>query len=163
MIRGTPAAMLSEVTPAEGSAVEVVQTRFGEVRIDVSKAVYFPKGLLGMPDRPHFVLANFPGEKMPQFKLLQSLDELALSFITLPLDLANPIIEEADALRACADLEIVPQDLALLLVVSVHRSPNAVRITANARAPIMIDAARRAGVQYVFQHDKYKVQHVIGG
>lgn len=163
MMRGTPATMLSEVTQQEGGPAEIMHTRFGEVMVDVSKAVHFPKGLLGMPDRMHFILANFPSEKMQQFKLLQSLDEIALSFITLPLDLANPIIEEADALGACADLDILPENLAMLLIVSVHRTPEAVRISANARAPVLIDATRKSGAQYVFQHDKYKVQHLISG
>lgn len=142
--------------------METVQSRFGEISIDTSKAIAFPRGLLGLPDKANFVVANFPSEKMQQFKVLQSLDDASLAFITLPLDLQNPVIAVADLRAACAELQIEESALAVLLVVSVHRSPEQVKLSVNARAPLLIDANRRTGVQYVFQTDAYKVQHMLG-
>jgi flagellar assembly factor FliW len=163
MVMGMPVGILSDPDQSGAGTMEVLRSRFGEIKIDVSKTILFPKGLLGMPDKFHFALANFPGGKMPQFKLLQSLDDMNLSFIALPLPIANGILDETDVLQVAADLEIKPVDLALLLIVSVLRGLDNVRITANARAPIFVDAARKAAVQYVFHHDKYMVQHVISG
>ena len=99
---------------------------------------------------------------MQQFTLLQSLDDKSLAFITLPLNMDNPIIAEGDLKNACRDLQIAEGSLAALLVVSVHRGPAQVRLSVNARAPLLIDAERRMGVQYVFQNDQYKVQHMLG-
>ncbi len=154
----------SALPPKAANAVvtETVRTRFGDVAVDSSKAVAFPRGLLGMPDRANFVLASFPTPKMQQFTLLQSLDDAALSFITLPLNLQNAIIGEDDLRAACRDLQIAEGNLALLLIVTVHRSPQQVKLSVNARAPILIDAERRIGMQYVFQTDAYKVQHMLG-
>lgn len=140
---------------------ETVKSRFGDVTVDMSRTVAFPRGLLGMPDKFRFVLANFPSPKMQQFTLLQSLDEGQLSFITLPLDMDNPIIAAADIRGAAHDLQISDDHLALLLIVSVHRSPTEVRLSVNARAPLLVDAQRKIGVQYVFQNDAYKVQHML--
>ena len=142
---------------------ETSETRFGSVRINKTNPIIFPRGLLGMPDKYHFCLTDFPTDKLQQFKLLQSLDDYNLSFITLPLDLKNPIIDEQDIRAACADLEVGLDDLALLVIVSVHRSPQSVRLSINARAPLFVDAGRRLAAQYVFQNDKYKVQHIISG
>ena len=142
--------------------METVKSRFGDVTIDTSKRLTFPRGLLGMPDRFNFALANFPSEKMQQFKMLQSLDDQALSFITLPVDLQNAIISPDDLRSAMVDLQIPESSLVVLLIVSVHRSPEQVRLSVNARAPLFIDAERKIGAQYVFQSDAYKVQHMLG-
>lgn len=136
-------------------------SRFGEIVVDPARAIHFARGLLGIPDRGLFTLVNFPSEKMQQFMLLQSLEEDALSFITLPLPLQNAIIAYPDIQMACRDLQINEASLALLAVVSVHRSPTQVRLSVNARAPLFIDADRKLGVQYVFQNDAYKIQHML--
>ena len=147
---------------AEAGKTEMIKSRFGDIAVDTAKAIAFPRGLLGMPDRFRFILANFPSPKMQQFKLLQSLDDHALSFITLPVEIENPIIASKDVGNACRDLQISEQNLALLLIVSVHRTPDQVKLSVNARAPLLIDAERKMGVQYVFQSDEYKVQHMLG-
>ena len=140
---------------------ETIQSRFGEISVDVSRAITFPRGLLGMPDKSNFVLTNFNSPKMEQFKLLQSLDELQLSFITLPLSIENPIIAAADLRSAADDLQITYNDLVVLLIVSVHRSPDNVRLSVNSRAPLFLDVKQKFGMQYVFQNDNYKVQHYL--
>ncbi len=147
---------------SDGSKTETITTRFGEVTVDLGKAIMFPRGLLGIPDKSQFILAKFPSEKMQQFTMLQSLDDLALSFITLPINMENAIVAASDIKAACADLQIAEANLAMLLMVSVHRYPDQVRLSVNARAPIMIDAERKLAVQYVFQNDAYKVQHMLG-
>lgn len=140
---------------------ETIQSRFGEISIDVSRALTFPRGLLGMPDKSNFVLTNFTSQKMEQFKLLQSLDELQLSFITLPIAINNPIIAVEDIRGAADDLQITYDDLVVLLIVSVHRSPDSVRLSVNSRAPLFLDVKQKFGMQYVFQNDAYKVQHML--
>lgn len=158
--------MLNQSTLITGnpgqSAMETIKSRFGEVAIDSSKILSFPHGLLGMPDKFSFVLANFPSKKMEQFKLLQSTDDAALSFITLPLETKNPILNMKDISQACLDLQIPESSLALLLIVSVHRTPDQVKLSVNARAPLLVDVERKVGVQHVFQSDEYKVQHMLG-
>lgn len=152
---------LSAPPVPELATSQQVDSRFGPLLINTRNRIVFSRGLLGMPDRKHFALANFPGEKMQQFKLLQSLDDNSLSFITLPLEVENAIIEKDDLLMACQALNISLADLALLLVVSVYRTPENMRITVNARAPIFLDAEKKWGVQHVFPNSKYLVQHVI--
>lgn len=140
---------------------ETIRSRFGDVTVDVAKAVYFPKGLLGMPEARHFVLTAFPNAKMSQFSLLQSLEDAALSFICLPLPLDNPIIEVTHLHEAAAQCGIESNELAVLAIVCVHRTMEGSRLSINARAPVLMDAARKAGVQYVLPNDKYSVQHFI--
>ncbi len=141
---------------------DTIETRFGSVVVSRENPIVFSKGLLGFPDKHNFCLAEFPSEKLrQQFKLLQSLDEDSLSFITLPLDIKNSIIAEEDIIAGCKDAEISTESLVTLLIVSVHRTPQQLRLSANARAPLFVDADKRIALQYVFRHDKYQVQHFI--
>lgn len=153
--------LLSAMSTTPAIMTETLKTRFGDIAVDTGKTIMFPLGLLGMPDRFHFVLTNFPNPKMQQFMLLQSLDDTNLSFITLPLDMHNAIIKAEDLRYACREARIDENNAAPLLIVSVHRSMEGVKLSVNARAPLLIDAGQRTGVQYVFQQDSYKVQHML--
>jgi flagellar assembly factor FliW len=141
--------------------IEPIKSRFGEINVDTTKAISFPRGLLGMPDKSSFVLAPFPNDRMQQFTLLQSLEDHMLSFITLPLAVENPIISYTDLHHACQELSINRENLAVLLIVSVHRGTDQAKLSVNARAPLLIDVTRKTGQQYVFQNDSYKVQHML--
>lgn len=148
-------------TSSPAIEMETIKTRFGDITIDTSKAVLFARGLLGMPDKHRFVLTSFPNPKMQQFMLLQSLDDMSLSFITLPVDLNNNIIEQKDLSGACTDMQMNPQEVAILLIVNVHRSLDDVRLSVNARAPLILEANSKVGVQYVFPNERYSVQHML--
>jgi flagellar assembly factor FliW len=92
---------------------------------------------------------------------LQSLEDDNLSFIALPIDIDNKIIDRNDLEEGCSDLGFAEKDLALLLIVSVHRDVDQVRLSANARAPIFMDSKSRKAEQYVLRNNKYVVRHMI--
>ena len=151
--------VLDDSKPKSGS--EVIETRFGKVKISYDNPIVFGKGILGMPDKSNFCVVDFPVEKFSQFKLLQSLDDNELSFIALPIDIENQFIDRQDIEDSCSDLGISLSNLAVLLIVSVHREVNNVRLSANSRAPIFIDSANHTAEQYVLRNNKYVVRHAI--
>ena len=159
MMTGSNPAVLNQPMPEAES--DVIDTRFGKVQLYRRQPIVFPNGLLGMPDKGQFCLTNFPSEKMVRFKLLQSLEDLALSFITLPVELANSILEQADMEQAAHDLDIPADQLITLLIVSVHREPSGTRLSVNARAPIFMHAGKRLATQFVFPHIKYDLRRLI--
>ncbi|MCI5050170.1 MAG: flagellar assembly protein FliW [Rickettsiales bacterium] len=154
-----PQSMPEENQSADGS--DVVETRFGPVKIQRTNPIVFPNGMLGIPDRFEYCLTTFPSEKLEKFKLLQSLEDNDLSFITLPVAVDNGIIDKEDILTGCKDLEISESELTMLLIVTVHRQPDGVRLSVNARAPIFISTNKRVATQYVFHNNKYAIQHMI--
>ncbi len=156
------AIIASQITGAAvGGQENTIESRFGKIAVRRENPVVFSKGLLGFPDRTQFCLLDFPVEKFAQFKLLQSLEEDELSFITLPLALDNPIIERADLVAGCAELGFAPEETAILLIVCVHRELKQVRLSANARAPLFIQAHKRRAEQYVLHNGKYLVRHML--
>jgi len=139
---------------------ETIESRFGTLTVDTDKAIYLPHGVLGFPGKTKFVIAAFPNPKMQQFTVLQCLDDLAISFITLPLPLKNNIIAIADLQHVCRELHIPEEHAAALLIVNVHRGAK-VKLAVNARAPLMLNVEQRTGEQYVFQNDRYDLQHML--
>jgi flagellar assembly factor FliW len=150
-----------QVEEAKEMKSEIMQTRFGAIEVFPERAITFERGLLGIPESKKFVLTDFKNENLEQFKLLQSLDNEALSFITLPLELDNSIIAFEDLAKAAEELSLAIKDLAVLTVVSVHRSPTKTHLSVNARAPLLVNVAKREAVQYVFQHSRYQVQQPL--
>jgi flagellar assembly factor FliW len=140
---------------------EEVETRFGRVSLDMSRALQFPMGMLGMPDKTRYCLTHFPSEKMARFKLLQSLEDAALSFITLPVEIDNPMIERADIAQAAQDLGMALEDVLLLLVVTVQRESGVAQLSVNARAPLLVQVSRNVAAQYVFSHTKYLIRQPL--
>jgi flagellar assembly factor FliW len=141
-----------------------ITSRFGDITLDLTKKIYFPNGMLGMEDNKYFCLTNFPNKNYDQFKLLQSTEEVELSFITLPIDFRdNKIMDEEDIELSCVDLGFSTENIVVLLIVSTYHHPGGKKIdvSVNARAPLIIDISKNQAVQYVLKNDKYKVRHML--
>lgn len=160
MIQNNAARSAPQAPDADGGRI-AVQTRFGELIVDPSATVRLPRGLLGYSDVHEFALANLPEERFGQFKLLQSLERPELSFIVVPYNLAAGQIAREDIAGAYEALGIAPADGAVLLVVSVRKAGEAVSISVNLRAPILIDTANRRAWQHVLTNPAYSVRHVL--
>ncbi len=159
---------VSETTPpVSAQAVDMnassieVETRFGKATIYPARAIQFRNGLLGFEGLDRFCLTEFPMQRMQHFKLLQSLDDKDLSFITLPLAIHNDFIAAEDVLDAAKSLSIPTEHLAVLLIVSVHRRVNVVNLSVNARAPLLVDVDRKVAYQHVFANNRYDIRHPV--
>jgi len=135
----------------------VIESRFGEISVNTKNSIYFPQGLLGLPDNLHFCLTDIPNKNMGQFKLLQCLNDVTLSFVVLPIDIDNSLIDREDIDECCNLAKIETENLLVLLVVSVQRTPGDIKVTANIRAPIIVDIHDKAALQYVFPNNKYEI------
>lgn len=138
-----------------------INSRFGKIKIRPANAISFPRGLVGIPECESYCITDLPSEKMARFKLLQSTTDQGLSFLTLPVDVHNEFIAIEDIDEACNALGVSRQDAAVLLVVSVHRGADAVRLSVNCVAPIIVDSVQRVAVQYVYGHSKYQIRRML--
>ena len=48
-----------------------LESRFGEVTVDAGKAIFFPQGICGIPEKMHFAIVDMPSKNLGEFKLLQ--------------------------------------------------------------------------------------------
>ncbi len=148
--------------PEKKSNLMTVKSRYGEVSVNLDKAIFFPKGLLGLSQFKDFCITDLPSQNMAQFKLLQSLNDSQLSFVVLPITAENGLIDKEDLEECCQVTEIARENLLMLLIITVQQVPGGKsRVTANVRAPIVIDVNDRLAIQYVFPNNKYEIQHVL--
>ena len=138
------------------------KTRFGEVSYDETKILSFPNGILGMPNQNRFFVSQFPSSKMDKFQVLQSLDDSEVSFALIPLASVGKLIEEADLAEIQKVLEIKTEDMLVMLIVSIQKTPSGSRLSVNVRAPLFLDTNAKTGYQIVLANSKYPVQHFLG-
>jgi flagellar assembly factor FliW len=143
------------------SEIITINSRFGEITVDISKAVFFPNGLPGFPKRLHFVLTNFTKQGYDRFKILQCLNDISLSFVVIPASLDNEFVERVDLEEVLKLMNLPEEEAGILFIVSVEKTPQKTKLTVNAKAPVIIDTKGQCAVQYIINDDKYNVRTEI--
>ena len=146
---------------AHGDERLVIQSRFGVLAISPHNAINFSNGMLGFADCHNFALAELGDARFPQFKVLQCLDDHDLAFLVLPIDPECGLIDAQDLGAARTILEIDAGDFIVLLVATVRKDAEGPRISANLRAPLLIDAGNHTGVQYILPSERYPVRYPL--
>lgn len=138
--------------------MQVINTQFGEVKVDEASVFEFSQGLPGFDELRRFVFIP-QGEESP-IQLMQCLDDLNIAFVV-----ANPIaFFENYALEVGSEdlsqLELTELDEAINLVILVVSS-DPKQTTANLQAPIILNPKNLKGRQVVMLGDKYSTNHKL--
>ncbi|MEX0758386.1 MAG: flagellar assembly protein FliW, partial [Tistlia sp.] len=120
-------------------------------------------GLLGFGGRQRFGLANLPQPELALFKLLQSLERPELSFIVTPMEPDAGLIAAGDLAGACRSAGVALAEATFLLMVTLREGAKGLDMTANLRAPLVLDLKRRLGRQIVLQNADYQIRHSLAG
>jgi flagellar assembly factor FliW len=132
--------------------------RFGPVDVDDSQVAYFDEGLVGFPGaRRFYIIRQDPG--VP-FMWLQDGQDPSLTFVVIEprhfrLDYSPRLPrddEEALGLKGFKDAEVY----ALVVIPS---DPG--QMTANLKAPIIINRHTRRARQVILDDDEYGIRHKI--
>jgi flagellar assembly factor FliW len=118
----------------------------------------FPRGIPAFEKHHNWILA---GEEDNAIKWLQNLEDGALA---LPVTTPDTVMPDYNAKIPEDELDLVGSkdfaDLALLIVVSI---PEAApwNMTANLRAPILVNMKSRKAVQVIALNEEYPIRHVV--
>ena len=160
-LQSTPKILSTSPDKIDKKNLVSIKSRFGKVEVDKSKKISFKHGILGLPKAVNFCLTKLPNISSDQFKLLQCLEDDDLSFIVVPAQYDNKLIESNDIDEACKVLDINTDNLVLLFIVTIHEDGQKREISVNAKAPVLIDVETKSATQYVLQNPSYKIQHKI--
>ena len=127
-----------------------------------AEQITFEKGLIGFSDHRDYGLMELPDERLSQFRLLQSMDDPDLSFLLLPLAIEGGPIAAEDLDKALKSLGVAKEDAVILAIVTVRKADEQFSVTANIRAPVVINLETRQGVQYVLANTDYSIRHPVG-
>ncbi|MBQ9389369.1 MAG: flagellar assembly protein FliW [Synergistaceae bacterium] len=140
------------------SDLKLETTRFGTVSYSEDEVLFFPRGIPAFESKHSWILA---GSDDSAVKWLQSLDDGSLA---LPVTSPDAIQPDYNARIPEDELTLIgtvnPSDLALLIVVSI---PEAApwNMTANLRAPILINLKTHKAVQVIALNEEYPIRHIV--
>ena len=142
-------ARVAFVRPAGGAAViRLSKTRFGDIEVDDSRAVTFPRGLIGFPDARKFVLLEPRGSSRVAW--LQSIDVPELAFPVVDGACIGQAYPQPDSPELARNAGLGSSELALLVIVAMSGQERS--LVANMLAPLIVDLESRTGAQVVLDH-----------
>jgi flagellar assembly factor FliW len=138
--------------------VKIQTSRFAEIDVDESEVIEMKGGILGFNHLNRFVMIIHE-EKSP-FHWFQSLEDGSIAFIIM-----NPFVIKPDYEPEIDDqtLEMLEVDRAeevdLMVILTVRSEP--VKITANLRAPLVMNKEKKLASQVVLADEQYPVRYHI--
>ena len=132
----------------------VAETRlFGTVDIAEDKILEFPMGLIGFENLKKFaIIYDSDREERSKISWLQSMEEPALAPSEL-IDDYGPIVED-ELMKNIGD----PADADILMFVTLSIPSDLTKMTANLKAPIIINTEGRKAIQVIVENEDYKVK-----
>ena len=129
---------------AEGKQI-LIQTRLGEMNVDQTRIIHFPRGLIGFEDHQHFTLLQIK-EDSP-FLILQSVNDKDFGLlVTDPYSfLERYEVKIGDPEQRLLQIED-RKHLAVLVTVSIPAGQPE-KTTLNLSGPILINTEIRLGLQ----------------
>lgn len=138
--------------------MNIITTRFGEIDVDESKVIHMRGSIIGFEYLEQFVLQK--NDENNPFWWFQSIEDGAIAFVVI-----NPFVAKADYEPVIEDddtklLEIeCAEDVVMLAIVTIRQNPFSV--SANLRAPIVINAKKKIAKQIVLEDSSYPIQYYL--
>ncbi len=138
--------------------MQVQTTRFGLINIEDNDRITFNEGLLGFTDLRKFVLLDDPNDEI--FAWLQSCEKAAVAFPILEPELFAPTYKLALSKHDLESLTLSAQDKYRLFTI-ITIPENVTQMTANLKAPVVINVKSRIAKQVVAQENDYPIKFPI--
>ncbi len=138
----------------------LVKTKhFGEVDLDESKIIHFEHGILGFENyKDYTILYDNEGVERSDISWLQSLEEPALAIPVinpfLLMEDYNPEVED-ELLQSLGKLN----DENIVVLVSLTVPSDITMMTANMKAPFIMNADTRRGCQIIVENSNYEIRY----
>lgn len=131
---------------------------FGEVELDDDKILEFPHGIIGFEELRKFaIIYDEKNEGVTTISWLQSLEEQSLALPVIdPLAVTtdySPMIED-ELLEPLGN----PADEDLLFLLALTVPSDMTKVTANMKAPIIVNTTTKKGVQLIVENEDYPVR-----
>lgn len=125
-------------------------SRFGEVEVDPSRIIRFPKGLLGFPRHQQYVLLEAGQDSY--FWWLQSVDMPELAFVVTDPSLFVPTYQVPLREEQMAEMGMASLEEAQVFVI-VNKREHV--LTGNLQGPLIVHLASRVGEQLVLSDRRF--------
>lgn len=133
---------------------------FGNIEIGEEKIIHFENGVLGFEDYKDYTILYDNEKEKSFFSWLQSIEESSLAFpIVNPFNVVenyNPQIND-DMLESIGGLP--DEDTIVFLMATIPEDVK--QASVNMKAPLIINASSRKGVQIIVEGQEYEIKHKL--
>lgn len=140
------------------SSVKISTVRFGELEVSAEEIISFPEGILGFANLHRYCLVDTGDDTLILW--LQSLDDANVAFPVL-----EPKIFKNDYIAKLSSQELKQLKLDSInqsIVFTILTIPRDVaQMTANLKAPIVVNLREQIGKQVVLQENEYTLKHLM--
>lgn len=138
--------------------MKIKTTRFGEIELTEAECIQMKGSILGFEPLRRFALLLYD-DKTP-LCWLQSFEDPSLAFVVIDPLVVKPDYKPAVLTSDLDFLEIKDKgDMVLLSIVTIRSEP--FRITANLRAPLIINAVNRTAKQAILENADFPIQYDV--
>lgn len=135
--------------------ISFVSKRFGEFTVSRDAIIRFPSGIIGFPEFKEYVLLEY----RPPFCWLHSIENPDLAFVVIDgVELGDQYVFPLPYGDADCDLR-EDDEYAILVIITVRSDPKL--ITANLKAPLVVNLRNRNGVQLVLEDLPYSTREPL--
>ncbi len=140
----------------------VAETKFfGTIDIEEDKIIEFPMGIIGFENLKKFALIyDSEREERSKISWLQSMEEpLMVLPVISPFDIReeySPLIED-ELTKRIGD----PADADILIFVTMSIPSDLTKMTANLKAPIIINTINRQAMQVIVENQDYQIKYNV--
>lgn len=143
----------------EVNIMQLDTKHFGAIEVEESGIINFPEGIPGFEDIKRFVLLGNE-EKNSPFQWLQGVDNPTLAFVIIEPKVFKPEYE-VDVHHGDVDLLGITDANEVLVYCIVVVPEDTTRISANLKAPILINTVNNKAKQVILENNDYKTKHYI--
>lgn len=133
---------------------------FGNIEIGEEKIIHFENGVLGFEDYKYYTILYDNEKEKSFFSWLQSTEESSLAFpIVNPFNVVesyNPQIND-DMLESIGGIS--DEDTVVFLMATIPEDVK--QASVNMKAPLIINASSRKGVQVIAEGQEYEIKHKL--
>jgi len=133
---------------------------FGTIEVNEEDIIQFPEGIPGFEDTKEFVLLGDTQDEDSPFKWLQGIDNPQLAFVIID---PKAFKHDYNPELPPSEIEVLEiKDISKVLIYSIVVIPDDVsKMTANLKAPVVINAENNKGKQVLLNNPEYQVKHSI--
>lgn len=152
---------MTNTPPSESGNVTKYTTRFGEVELREDRLIDFPEGLFGFRDCVKFGLTRLPNVDESPLLLLQCVNQPEIAFLVADPNVLGLDLKEEDRNQALTDTKMTKEDTQFLSILTMYDAGESYTITANMRAPLLVNSKTRTALQHILPNKNYTTQHKV--
>lgn len=140
----------------------IYQTAYGEIELQEDKLLSFQDGIIGFSNCTVFGLASHPAAANSPILILQCVNDPSVNFAVVDSTSLNFEYSAEDKAEALKSSGVASKDAIMMFILRTNENESGDKIiTANVKAPIVLDASNKVAKQVILNNKTLSTQQEI--